>query len=316
MTRSLPIIKPRRLPAGGTIGIVTPASPPISDELLEKGISYLEKLGFRVKLGEFVRAKRGYLAGNDADRVYDLHAMFSDPEVDAIFAVRGGYGCGRFLHLIDYELIKRNAKIFVGYSDITALHCALYHRTGLITFTGPMVAADFGSGIDPQTDSYFWSLIMDGATGLRATFNDSIDGFFNVKRGFTGHVLGGNLSVLCSLIGSAYIPDFNGCVLALEEIGEAPYRIDRMLNQLKMSGVFDRLSGVLLGQFTDCIQEDDKPTLTLDEVFTDYFSSVGYCVLKNIPFGHEKRKITLPMGGFIRYDPDEKSLTIVESPVV
>ncbi len=309
-------IKPRRLPAGGTIGVVTPASPPITDEALNNGITYLEKQGFKVRIGDAVRAKRGYLAGSDEDRVRDLHTMFSDPEVDAIIAVRGGYGCARFLHLIDYELIKRNPKIFVGYSDVTAMHCAIYKRTGLVTFAGPMVAADFGGEIDPQTESYFWSLIMEPTTGIRLCF-DNVPGVkFGGRRNFTGVLLGGNVSVLCSLVGSPYLPDFNGAILALEEIGEAPYRIDRMLNQLKMHGVFKKLSGILLGQFSDCVQNNDRPTLTLDEVFCDYFSTLECSVLNNIPFGHEKQKITLPMGVYIRFEADENLLTVVESPVV
>ena len=316
MKISIPTIKPRRLKAGGTIGVIAPASPPLSDEPLQKGITYLEDQGFRVKTGQSVRAKRGYLAGTDEERVRDIHTMFADPEVDAIIAVRGGYGCARYLHLLDYELIKRNPKIFVGYSDLTALHCAIYNRTGLITFAGPMVAADFGNDIDEDADAHFWSVIMEGKQGISATFDNTIEDPFKSQRGFTGNLLGGNLSVLCSLIGSAYLPDFNGGVLSLEEIGEPPYRIDRMLNQLKLSGVLSRLAGVMLGQFTDCVQNNDNPTLTLEEVFNDYFSSAEYPVISKIPFGHEKRKVTLPMGGFVRFDPEKKSLIIIESPVV
>jgi len=309
-------MKPRRLPAGGTIGVVAPASPPISDELLNNGITYLEKQGFRVRIGDAVRSKRGYLAGSDEERVRDINKMFADPEIDAIIAVRGGYGCARFLHLLDYELIRRNPKIFVGYSDITALHCAIYNRTRLITFAGPMVAADFGSEINSQTEAYFWSLIMEPKPGVRLSFGDLSGLKFGTQRSFTGPLLGGNVAVLCSLIGSAYLPGFNRTVLALEEIGEAPYRIDRMLNQLKMYGVFDKLSGILLGQFTDCKQDNDRPTLTLDEVFDDYLSDLAYPVLDAVPFGHEKQKITLPMGAYIRYIPDQNLLTIVESAVL
>lgn len=312
----IPIMKPRRLPAGGTIGVVAPASPPISDELLNNGITYLEKQGFRVRIGDAVRSKWGYLAGSDEERVRDINKMFADPEIDAIIAVRGGYGCARFLHLLDYELIRRNPKIFVGYSDITALHCAIYNRTRLITFAGPMVAADFGSEINSQTEAYFWSLIMEPKPGVRLSFGDLSGLKFGTQRSFTGPLLGGNVAVLCSLIGSAYLPGFNRTVLALEEIGEAPYRIDRMLNQLKMYGVFDKLSGILLGQFTDCKQDNDRPTLTLDEVFDDYLSDLAYPVLDAVPFGHENQKITLPMGAYIRYIPDQNLLTIVESAVL
>ncbi len=314
MYRSLPVIKPRRLRSGGTIGVITPGSPPISDESLQIGISYLEKNGFSVQVGSSVELKRGYLAGSDQDRVADIHKMFSDKDIDAIIAVRGGYGCTRLLPLIDFELIKRNPKIFIGYSDITTLHCALYTRVGLITFAGPMVAADFGQDIDSETESFFWSLIMDGTYNQDLAFSNPVHSL-SVNREFTGPVLGGNLSIINSLLGTPYIPDLTGAVLAIEEIGEAQYRIDRMLNQLKLNNIFSNLSGIILGQFTKCEQENDRPTLTLDEVFSDYFASLPVSVIKSVPFGHELPKITLPMGAFLKYDPERSSLSLVESPV-
>ncbi len=315
MNRSLPVIKPRRLSEGGTIGVVAPGSPPLSDESVHKGISNLEKKGFRVRPGASIESKRGYLAGSDEERVADLHSMFQDTTVEAIIAVRGGYGCARLLPLIDYELIKRNPKLFIGYSDITALQCALYKRTRLITFAGPMVAADFGNDIDPDTENFFWSLIMNGRTNVELSFNHSFESL-SVNREFTGPVLGGNLSIIGSLMGTPYLPDLTGAVLALEEIGEAPYRIDRMINQLKLGSVFRNLSGIILGQFTNCVQDNDRPTLTIDEVFGDYFSSMRFSVIKSVPFGHEKQKVTLPIGAFIRYDPERQSLSLLEAPVL
>jgi muramoyltetrapeptide carboxypeptidase len=310
------MIKPRRLQSGATIGIIAPASPPLTDESLQKGVTYLEKQGFRVLLGESIGARRGYLAGADQDRVNDLHRMFSDPHVDAILAVRGGYGSSRLLPLVDYELIKRNPKIFVGYSDITALHCAIYRRTQMVTFAGPMLAADFGGAVDPDAESFFWPLLM-GDSPLHRILCDNADiESMSIDRDFTGPLLGGNLSIICSLLGTPFLPDCTGAVLALEEIGEAPYRIDRMLNQLKLSGIFDQLSGLLVGQFTNCVQKNEQPSLTLDEIFHDYFAALSVPAVRNIPFGHEKQKVTLPLGTFVRYEPSARTVTIVDSPVV
>jgi len=314
MYHSIPVIKPRRLRNGGTIGVIAPGSPPVSEESVNKGVSYLEKNGFSVKLGSSVELKRGYLAGSDKNRVDDIHTMFSDKEVDAIIAVRGGYGCARLLPLLDFDLIKRNPKIFVGYSDVTALHCAFYTRLGLITFAGPMVAADFGQEIDSESESFFWSLIMEGSCNKDLSFSNPLHSL-SVNREFTGPVLGGNLSIIISLLGTPYIPDLTGAVLAIEEISEAPYRIDRMLNQLKLNNLFSNLSGIILGQFTKCEQGNDRPTLSLDEVFSDYFSSLPVSVIKSVPFGHELPKVTLPMGAFLKYDPERSSLSLLESPV-
>jgi muramoyltetrapeptide carboxypeptidase len=310
-----PVLKPRRLRRGDTIGVIAPASPPATPESVENGIRYLEREGFRIRLGDAIEEKHGYLAGPDADRVKDIHRMFADPEVHAIISIRGGYGCGRLLPMIDFDLIRRNPKILIGYSDLTALQLALFKRTGLITFAGPMLAADFGNEIDTESADHFWSMLMEAQPEIKLSFGEKIHPFNN-DRAFSGPLLGGNLSLLCSLIGSDFLPGFNGAVLAMEEIGEPPYRIDRMLNQLKLHGMLDTLSGILLGQFSDCEPKDDRPSLTLLDVFGDYLNPVAYPVIGSMPFGHEKKKVTLPLGALVRYEPADRSVKVIDSPVL
>ncbi len=294
---------------GDTIGIVAPASPYPSKEIFDKGISYLESRGYRVKPGRSVHLKRGYLAGGDSDRLNDLHTMFSDPEVRAIIAVRGGYGCGRLVRYIDYGLIRENPKIFVGYSDLTALQLAIFSQTRMITYGGPMVSADLGKGVDNDTESHFWDTLCGLSPHRILQFDEPPSQLYNVAS-FEGTLLGGNLALITSMIGTPYLPDWNDAVLALEEIGEAPYRIDRMLNQLRLSGILTSVRAVLLGQFTDCIQANGNPTLSLEEVFEDHLGDLGIPVLSGISFGHEKTKLTMPWGGRVLYKVEENVIHI------
>jgi muramoyltetrapeptide carboxypeptidase len=301
MSGLLHVITPSPLHSGDCIGIVSPASPYPNEEILKKGVAYFEGRGFRIKTGESIHHKRGYLAGPDNERIFDLHAMFADPDVRAIIAVRGGYGCGRLLPLVDYDHIRRNPKIFIGYSDLTALQMAIFSRAGLVTYSGPMVAADFGKDIDTETESSFWNAMLGGIYGKPLQFESPLKPLFNPVS-FDGVLLGGNLSVLCSITGTPYLPDFTGSVLALEEIDEAPYRIDRMLNHLRLAGILEKVKGIVLGQFTDCVQTNDGPTLSLEEVFEDHLGDLGIPVIAGLPFGHEKKKVTLAWGRSISYD--------------
>jgi muramoyltetrapeptide carboxypeptidase len=309
MSRTPSIITPPPLHPGDYIGIVSPASPYPVEEALYKGIAYIEQKGYRVKIGQSVHNKRGYLAGTDSERVADLHAMFADPEVKAIIAVRGGYGCGRLLTLLDFDFIRRNPKRLVGYSDLTALQMGIFKRSGLVTYSGPMVAADLGKDIDTETESIFWNVLTGNVDNIPLQFNESVTPRYHVKS-FEGILLGGTLSIICSLAGTPYMPDFAGSVLVIEEIGEAPYRIDRMLNQLKLTGMLEKVNGLLLGQFTDCIPTTDGPTLSLDEVFDDHLRDLGIPVISGFGFGHEKRKVTLAWGKSTSYDADKNRITM------
>lgn len=305
------IIKPKKLLKNDVIGIISPASTPNEVESIKSGIDYLEKLGYRIELGKNVGKSKGYLAGSDEERVNDLHSMFKNKNVKAIFCVRGGYGASRLLDKINYKLIRDNPKIFVGYSEITALQMAFFQKTGLVTFAGPMLTTDFSNNISSYTEDNFWKLISSNKKLGRLKYpnDDKLPGI--TKGGASGRIVGGNLAVLAGLIGTDYFPSLKGNVLFLEEVGELPYKVDRVLNQLRLLKVFRKIEGLILGRFVDCYEHDpSRRTLTLGEVMDDYLRKLKVPIIYTFPHGHIEDKISIPMGirvkmnatkGFIEY---------------
>jgi muramoyltetrapeptide carboxypeptidase len=308
------MIKPRPLQPGDTIAVVAPASP-MQVSKLETGLDYLKKQGYRIELGEHIFDSYGYLAGHDKDRMNDLLAMFASPNVDAIISCRGGYGTPRLLDSIDYNIIAKNPKIFVGYSDLTALQLAIWKHTNLVTFSGPMVAVEMASEILPFTETYFWRLLC----------QNRMDDLFNADQKQSlqilqpgkakGVLLGGCLSLVSSIIGTKHQPDFTGAILILEDIGEQPYRIDRYLAQLQSAGIFQQVNGIILSQFVDCLEKEGEPTLTLDEIFHDYFSSLSIPVVSNFLYGHTPKKFTIPFGVTIEIDTGIPGIQLLETAV-
>lgn len=292
------IVKPKRLKPGEVIGIISPASSPEDLSKINRGVTYLEKLGYRVEIGKNVGLKEGYLAGSDKQRLDDLHDMFKRKDIRAIFCVRGGYGSGRLLDKIDYNLIKKNPKIFVGYSDINALQSAFFAKTGLVSFAGPMVAVDFHDEVSPFTEEIFWRTITSDKKIGRLK-NPRDEKFFTLSKGrAVGRIIGGNLTLLASLMGTEYFPKLKDTILLLEDINEAPYRIDRMLNQLRLAKAFKQIRGVVLGHFVDCVNSDPtSSSFTLNEVVIDYFQTqLRLPVIYNVKHGHIKDNITIPYG--------------------
>jgi muramoyltetrapeptide carboxypeptidase len=292
------IVKPKRLKQGDVIGIISPASSPNDLSKVNSGVQYLEKLGYRVEVGKNVGLKEGYLAGSDKQRLDDLHDMFRNKNVNAILSVRGGYGSARLLDKIDYNLIKKNPKIFVGYSDINALQAAFYAKTGLVTFSGPMLAVDFHEEVSAFTEEIFWRTITSNKK-IGKLKNPRNEKFYTLNKGrASGRIIGGNLTLLVSLMGTEYFPKLKDAILLLEDINEAPYRIDRMLNQLRLAKLFKQIKGVVLGHFVDCIEPDlSKVTFSLNDVIIEYFQKqLKLPVLYNIKHGHVKDNITIPFG--------------------
>ncbi len=291
------IIKPKKLKPGDVIGIISPASTPDDLSKIDNGVKYLEKLGYRVEIGKNVGTQEGYLAGTDEQRLTDLHSMFKNKHIRAIFSIRGGYGSGRLLDKIDYKLISKNPKIFVGYSDINALQMAFFAKTGLVTFAGPMVAVDFHEEVSTFTEEVFWRTITSNKK-IGKIKNPRNEKFYILNKGrAVGKILGGNLSLLTSLMGTEYFPKINNSILILEDINEAPYKIDRMLNHLRLAKVFKHIKGVILGHFVDCVEPDpEKRTFSLNEVIIEYFQNLDIPVLYNVKHGHIKENITIPYG--------------------
>jgi muramoyltetrapeptide carboxypeptidase len=309
-------LKPPRLRRGNLIGIVSPASTPSTQEKIDKGVRYLESVGYRVKVGQHVMDQYGYLAGSDEHRAEDLNDMLRDRAVKAIVAVRGGYGTPRLLHLVDYGEVRRNPKIVVGYSDITALQLALYKKTGLVTFSGPMVGVEMWDNIDPFTEEHFWRMVTSSA---KAGTLENPDGEHLVGHNpgkARGVLLGGNLSLLMSLMGTPYAPDLRSAILLAEDVDESPHRIDRMFAQLFHAGVLRRIAGLVLGKFTDCVPSDpSKPHLTVDQVLEQMLRNVRCPVLSNVQYGHIPKKLTLPLGVLCSIDSRARRLSILEGAV-
>ncbi len=310
------ILKPPRLRKGELIGIVAPASPVEDESRIDRGVRYLEKLGYDVVVGRHVTRVRGYLAGTDRERAEDLHTMFRDRRVKAIIALRGGYGSPRLLSHLDYRLIARHPKVFAGSSDLTALQLALWKQCRMVTFHGPMLAPDFAGPIDGYAEEMFWRLVTSnrkaGALPLpKGTQPKSL------RRGKTaGRLLGGNLSILVTLPGTPYQPDFRRSAFFIEDIGEEPYRIDRMLTHLRNAGVLSHVSAILCGQFTDCEPKNrSHPSLSLAEVLADGARSVNVPFITNLPFGHVTSKMTLPVGVRVAVDAGKGAVELLEAAV-
>jgi muramoyltetrapeptide carboxypeptidase len=307
------ILKPPALKKGDVIGIVSPASSPDDFTRIEQGVKYLESLGYRVKLGKHIFKRYGYLSSTDDERADDLNEMFADEKVKAIICVRGGYGTPRLLDKVDYNLIKKKPKIFVGYSDITALQLAIFKKTGLVTFSGPMLAVDIYSNFDSFAEDFFWRILTSREKKIEIKNPNGVE-LNTLKSGkATGTLLGGNLSLIASIMGTKYQPSFNGSVLVIEDIGEEPYRIDRYLSQLKNSGVLYKINACILGQFTDCAPKEPEKSLTLEQIFNDYLGNLKIPVISNLSYGHIPQKLTLPLGARVRVDAKRQKITIIES---
>lgn len=311
------IIKPAKLKKNDLIGVIAPASSPSDLTKIDKGVKYLESIGYRVEVGKNVGKTLGYLSGTDEERLDDLHTMFANKKIKAIICVRGGYGSPRLIEKINYNLIKNNPKIFVGYSDITALQLAFLRKSNLVTFAGPMVAVDFNGEIDSYTEENFWCQLTSAKIIGKVNLPEKKEIRSVIKGKASGQLVGGNLSLLTSLLGSEYFPKINKRILIIEEIEEAPYRIDRMLNQLKISNVFSGISGLILGKFVDCEEKDSsKPTLTLAEVFDHYLRSLDIPTISDFPFGHIKSFFTIPYGINVKINSSKSYIEFLESAVV
>ncbi len=311
------ILKPKRLHKGDVIGIISPGSSPQDPSLLEKGVNYLERLGYRVEVGKSVGKVDGYLAGTDTERVNDLHQMFKNKHVKAIFSLRGGYGSARLVDKINYNLIRQNKKIFVGFSDISILQMAFYQHAGIVSFAGPMVAVNFSGEINEFSEEIFWDFITKNRKiGKLKNPNDEKFYVLNKGRG-EGKLLGGNLSSIISLFGSKYLPTFRNSILFLEEVNEPPYKIDRMFNQLRLANIFKYAKGIILGRFVDCYEKDEnKNTLSLNEIIVNYFKKLKIPVIYNVEHGHVDNIITFPIGLNTKLNASRGFIEITETGVL
>jgi len=317
--------KPPRLEMGGTISLISPSSPPIKADNIDRFRDHLERLGYQVQIGRYARRRHGFLAGSDSERAHDLNAALSSPTINAIFCIRGGYGLSRILPRIDFKALERNPKIIVGCSDVTALLCATAIYAKVRTFHGPMSSVL----MEPECPSFTWDCLLrtmsgaDSATGsMVAGYPDKGSTILSIRKGrTTAPLIGGNLAVLCSLIGTTYFPSLRDRILFFEDIGETPFRIDRYLTHLLSLGLLDSVAGFALGLFKDCAYRPPKPgepieyRQDLKDVITERLKPLGKPILLGLPFGHLPCNATLPLGALATLDATRGDLIIEEQSV-
>jgi muramoyltetrapeptide carboxypeptidase len=295
------LIKPKRLRPGDTIGVVAPASP-FDRDLFEQGLARIEKMGFSTLPADEAFDREGYLAGSDERRAAQIHRFFQDPSVSGILCARGGYGSLRLLSRIDFDLVRQHPKPFVGFSDASVLLVAFYQKSGLACFHGPMVAS-LGRGDNASADAL--AAALSGKEKIRIQAETGGTVFPGTA---TGPVVGGNLTVLCHLLGTPYAPVFAGHILFLEDVGEAPYRIDRMLTQMRLAGVLRDVRAVALGDFENCGQPDQ-----VRRIVAQVFTEEKIPILAGISAGHGKKNLTLPVGTVATLDADRGLLEYQET---
>ncbi|MEP7343541.1 MAG: LD-carboxypeptidase [Acidobacteriota bacterium] len=308
------ILKPARLREGDTVAIVAPASN-LKPEYLARGVAELERLGFRVKHREDILDKARYTAGSDQRRAEELMQAFTDTQVKAVWAARGGYGVMRILNLLDENLLRTNPKIFIGYSDLTALHLYLYRRFGWVTFHGPMAAKDLAGGEEHYDRATLLQSLMT-ASPLGEIISDKTEMLHRGQNGkVQGRLLGGCLSLIGAMMGTPDELDTRGAILFLEDTATRPYAIDRMLRQLKLAGKFEQVWGIVFGEMADCVQHAEQG-YTIQEVLAECTADLGVPVMFGLPSGHSQRgNLTLSFGVEATLDPQRGTLSIDEPAV-
>ncbi len=317
---AVPSVKPKRLSPGDTVALVSPSGATATRNDAAIVRENMEALGFKVKPGPHLLDRYGYLGGHDADRAADLMAAFADPEVDGIVAMKGGWGCARVLPLLDYDVIRRNPKVLVGYSDITALLVGLHAKTGLVTFHGPI-------GLDPWngfTVNFFRRVVMEAEPATFRNLAEVGDHLTQVEYRVqtivpgtaTGVLRGGNLSIISSLIGTEFVPGWSDAILFVEDINEEIYRVDRMMTHLALAGVLKQVKGFIFGRCTDCDPDGGYGSLTLEQVLDDHVKRLGIPAWNGAMFGHLPMKFTMPVGIPARVDAEKGTIELLEPAVL
>lgn len=320
MQNSTTYAKPRVLKPGDTVALITPSTYVSDPDDLLLARRTVEYFGLKPKLGRHVGKKNGYLGGSIQERVDDLHAAFADPEVKAVFCTRGGYGAAMLLDRIDFDLIRRNPKVFIGYSDITALHLGIHQKSGMVTFHGPTALSRF---TDYTVDLFRRVILSSKPLGVvgNPKESDSLRPKYLTRTmaggKATGQLIGGNLTLIATTMGTPWELQTDGKLLFLEDVDEQPYSMDRMLTQLRLAGKFKNIRGLILGVCADCRPRDFKPsfysTLTLGEVYEQILGDLKVPVVTGLTIGHTPDQITLPLGVRATLDADAATLTLEES---
>ncbi len=314
------LLYPQRLKVGDTVALISPCAAIFTEEPVNIAVEALEKCGLKVKKGKHLMASEGHLAGTDEQRAQDLHTAFADKQVSAIICLRGGSGAARILPLIDYNAIKNNPKIIVGYSDVTALLLSIYTKTGLITFHGQNGITSWS---ELAREYYFGILFKNKKMEFlkpKISENEWVqkkDRTRTIAPGIAeGRLIGGNLTVLCGILGSQFVPDFTGAILFLEDTNEALYRIDRLMSQLMLSGILNTISGFIFGHCTNCDPEKGYGSATFDEIMDHYIKPLSIPAFSGAMIGHIPSQFTLPVGGLVKMNAGEGNFKLMEKALV
>jgi muramoyltetrapeptide carboxypeptidase len=302
----LKLLKPSPLKKGDKVGIIAPAGA-VEAEPLHRGAEAIRRTGFQVELAQGILERKGYLAGDESQRAQALQDFFGRPDIKAIFCARGGFGSIQLLPLLDAKAIRRHPKIFVGYSDVSILLNWFLQRCGMIIFHGPMVAKELAQGLEGRNREFFWDTLVGNNSQWKLGTGETI------RPGTaTAPLVGGCLSAIVTTLGTPYEIGTAGKILFLEDVGEKPYRIERMLTHLRMAGKLERIAGVVLGDFIDCEGEGEAK---LQQVFKEFFRNVPYPVVSGLAAGHGEENLLLPLGVTMALDSKAGVLSLLESPV-
>lgn len=304
------LLIPPRLKSGQRVGLIAPSSNADEDKI-QKAHKNLESLGLIVEEGKYLREKNGFIGGTDGERVEEIHTMFRRKDIDAVWCVRGGYGATRLLPMLDYDLIRNHPKVFVGYSDITALHQAFLTQAGLVSYHGPVGSSEFS----PYSLGCIQAALMGNDTRYEVTPAmqpaKGEESFQILHSGrATGQLVGGNLTLLASMCGTRYLPDFTGKIVFIEDIGEASYRIDRMLVQLIQAARLNQAAGLIFGNFTNCDPPEGSADQTVQEVIKDHFLAYDIPIVTGYSIGHIDQNATLAVGMTASLDADRGHISI------
>lgn len=290
------------------VALIAPGSPP-KPEKLNLAITQIKSLGFQVVEGANLRKKAGFLAGTDAQRLSDLHQMFADKSIKGIWCVRGGYGCTRLLPMLDFKLIKNNPKVLIGYSDITALSNAIYQKTGLVGIHGIVGSSPFNEYSVNALKSLLFKATKNQV--LNNHPNDTVDTLYpGIGK---GRLLGGNLTVMTAMAGTPYEIQAKNKIIFIEDVGEKPYRIDRMLTQLIQSSQLNKAKGIILGQFRNCESASDDPHEKLLFRLKNLLLPLKIPCVYGFSFGHVEHNMSLPVGAMVQLDTNKKEVKILEN---
>lgn len=298
----------KKILPGSTIAVIAPAFS-VNPDKLKAGMKYLEGKGYNIKPAKSLSNSWGYFSADDDQRAREINDNFADSEVSAIICARGGWGTLRLLDKLDYELISKNPKALVGYSDITTLQLAIWHKSRIPSISGPMVAVEMANDLTKVTEKYFWEQLENDSKDYTIQLDQFINIEFLKEGSCVGVLLGGCLSLISHQLGTPYMPNVENSILFIEDIGEDVYKIDRYLAHLKQNGVFQKIKGLIIGEFLDC-EDNSKPNFTIRELFSHYISEINGPIIYNFPYGHSMEKVSLPIGMLGKFDSTSRKFTI------